>query len=174
MATALSASRGSGDPVVRGLKIGRTFCRSAITVLRSHRRKVYQQLYKDAKHTLAELRGSADSLPNYSPGIVFVNSAPPNYPICRLAERVCHMVVHAMETCPSDHVYWDWPTSWHDHVSEVMRIGVDSSEISDRECMWRWRDLTGRRRRGRNVKAAFEAAWLSGNFKFARQLIQDK
>lgn len=65
-----------------------------------------------------------------------------------------------------------WVKAWHDHVSCAHRLGADLGAIATFECEWRFRDLTDRSHRGRNVRAAWEAAWLSGNYKFATELIE--
>lgn len=67
----------------------------------------------------------------------------------------------------------EWLKAWHDHVSAAQRLGADLTEITTRECEWRFRDLTDRSHRGRNIRDAWQAAWLSGNYKFATQLIED-
>lgn len=66
----------------------------------------------------------------------------------------------------------EWRKAWLDHVSGAARLGADLSAIATFECEWRFRDLTDRSHRGRNVRAAWEAAWLSGNYKFATELIE--
>jgi len=66
----------------------------------------------------------------------------------------------------------EWLKIWHDFVSGAARLGADLGEIATVECAWRFRDLTDRSHRGRNVRAAWEAAWLSGNYKFATELIE--
>jgi hypothetical protein len=72
-----------------------------------------------------------------------------------------------------DPVIQAWHQSWHDHVSSALRLGVDLATILNLECGWRFRDLTDRSHRGRNVRAAFEAAWLAGQYKFAQQLVTE-
>ncbi len=67
----------------------------------------------------------------------------------------------------------EWRKAWLDHVSSAQRLGADLSAIATAECDWRFRDLTDRSHRGRNIRAAWEAAWLSGNYKFATQLISE-
>jgi len=67
----------------------------------------------------------------------------------------------------------EWHKAWHDYVSGAQRLGVDLPTTALAECNWRFRDLTDRSHRGRNVKAAFEAAWLAGQYKFAEQLVTD-
>jgi len=66
----------------------------------------------------------------------------------------------------------EWRKAWLDHVSSAERLGADLGAIATAECEWRFRDLTDRSHRGRNVRAAWEAAWLSGNYKFAAELIE--
>lgn len=66
----------------------------------------------------------------------------------------------------------EWRKAWLDHVSGAQRLGADLAAIATIECDWRFRDLTGRSHRGRNIRAAWEAAWLSGNYKFAAELIE--
>lgn len=66
----------------------------------------------------------------------------------------------------------EWRKTWLDYVSGAIALGVDPGEIATIECDWRFRDLTDRSHRGRNVRAAWEAAWLSGNYKFAAELIE--
>jgi len=66
----------------------------------------------------------------------------------------------------------EWHKVWHDHVSMGLRLGADRNEIFKAECGWRFRDLTDRSHRGRNMRAAFEAAWLAGEYKFARSLLE--
>jgi hypothetical protein len=65
-----------------------------------------------------------------------------------------------------------WAKTWHDFVSTALRAGVDGTKIELIECNWRFRDLTDRKHRGLNRRAAFEAAWLVGNYKFAKQLLE--
>jgi len=66
----------------------------------------------------------------------------------------------------------EWRKAWLDHVSGAQQLGADLSEIATIECEWRFRDLTDRSHRGRNIRAAWEAAWLSGNYRFATELIE--
>lgn len=72
-----------------------------------------------------------------------------------------------------DPVIPEWHKNWHDHVSSALRLGVDLAAILNLECGWRFRDLTDRSHRGRNVRAAFEAAWLAGQYKFAQKLVTE-
>lgn len=67
----------------------------------------------------------------------------------------------------------EWLRFWHDHTSSALRMGADRDAVTLLECSWRFRDLTDRSHRGRNVRAAFEAAWLAGHYKFARQLVAE-
>lgn len=80
---------------------------------------------------------------------------------------------HPWTNTPASIAPPEWLKAWHDFVSSAQRLGVDLGEISTIECGWRFRDLTDRSHRGRNVRAAWEAAWLSGNYKFATQLISE-
>lgn len=66
-----------------------------------------------------------------------------------------------------------WFKEWHDFVSLAQRFGVDMPTIAKIECNWRFRDLTNRSHRGLNTRAAFEAAWLAGQYKFAIQLVTE-
>lgn len=65
-----------------------------------------------------------------------------------------------------------WHTVWHDHVSAALREGADAHQINLLECNWRFRDLTNRKHRGLCTRAAFEAAWLAGEYKFAKRLLE--
>lgn len=64
-----------------------------------------------------------------------------------------------------------WPNTWHNFVSTALRLGADGIRIELLECNWRFRDLTNRKHRGLHRRAAFEAAWLVGNYTFAKQLL---
>lgn len=108
-----------------------------------------------------------------------------------LAQRILYVIVDAMEDIKRWEKFispWveparygqpaktndpEWHKAWHDYVSGAQRLGVDLPTIALAECSWRFRDLTDRSHRGRNVKAAFEAAWLAGQYKFAEQLVTD-
>lgn len=64
-----------------------------------------------------------------------------------------------------------WEKSWSDHQREARMFDVDGFTIAKFECNWRFRDVTERNHRGLATRAAFEAAWLAGQYEFAMQLV---
>jgi hypothetical protein len=66
-----------------------------------------------------------------------------------------------------------WTREWEATIRDAGKFGVDVATISKIECNWRFRDLTARSHRGLNTRAAFEAAWLAGQYDFAKRLITE-
>lgn len=159
--------------LVRARDLGREFTKASRRVFNGYARKGTSDLYERVKATYKEVpSGAAYSLP---------------IKIRELCATIGSMARHGLriaELVMEDGVWWEqyargklidpadhWNSAWHDHVSSALRLGADRTAIGNLECGWRFRDLTDRSHRGRNVRAAFEAAWLAGHYKFAKQLI---
>jgi hypothetical protein len=170
------------SPVTRARDLGREFTKAPRTVLNGYKRKGFSDLYQRAKTVhekmpedlwmwdakKRELHGSLRSL----------------------GERGLKIIMAVMEdaeswekfTKPTTQRHYgkvttidpEWPREWEGHVSHATGLGVDRGAISNLDVEWRWRDLTDRSHRGKNIKAAFEAAWLAGQHKFALELISQE
>jgi len=133
------------------------FVRAPRTVIRGARRKGARAVYRE----LAQAVESAK-------GLGFDNSVLDA--LWLLAYMAADLAVDAME---GD----DWRAE-SDIPSERWReaavsVGVDPWVIEMREVEWRYRDLVDRKRRGKDMRAAFEAAWLAGERDFAERLLKE-
>jgi len=63
---------------------------------------------------------------------------------------------------------------WLEWTKVVLRSGIDGQTLQNIELEWRFKDVTDRRHCGASMRAAFEAAWLAKQYKFARQLVGAK
>jgi hypothetical protein len=165
-------------------ELGNEFTKSPRNIFNGYRRRGSSDFYQRAK-TLQE-KIPADLW-------LFRDNRRREYieTIRSLAQRIVYVIIDAMEDIKRWEKFispWveparygqaaktndpEWHKAWHDYVSGAQRLGVDLPTIALAECNWRFRDLTDRSHRGRNVKAAFEAAWLAGQYKFAEQLVTD-
>jgi hypothetical protein len=163
------------DTVTCARDLGREFTRAPRIVLNGYKRKGMSGLYQRVKAVQAKLNLLEDS---WQWGVEKreLLSMLRALSGCGLA-----IIVRVMEDAdsweklnqPTAREDPEWPRQWHDHTSNALRLGADLAVIQNIEVEWRWRDLTDRSHRGRNVKAAFEAAWLAGQYKFAQQLLED-
>jgi hypothetical protein len=157
------------SPVIASRDLGREFAKAPRRVFNGYRRKGTADLYQRVKAAYEELPSDM---------WLYGDSKRELHTTLRsLAERGLKIVIASME----DVAHWQrfpseeghgWHRWWHDHVSSALRLGVCQNDIANAECGWRFRDLTERSHRGRNMRAAFEAAWLAGQYKFARSLVE--
>ena len=166
--------------IVTARDLGREFAKSSRRVFNGYARKSHSGLYQRVKDARTKLPAESYLL---DAKILDLYAT-----IGSIGDRSLSIVETVMEDAtqwtkyttgwverPSygPHVTHDpqWHRDWHDHVSSALRLGADREAIANLECSWRFRDLTDRSHRGRNIRAAFEAAWLAGQYKFAQQLI---
>jgi hypothetical protein len=164
------------DAIVEARDVGYAFTKASRRVFNGYARKPTAQLYQRALTARENVPAGSYSMRSGSLRELYAT-------VGSLADRSLQIIEKVMEDVTTwnrpapksgaDPVIPLWHTSWHDHVSSALRLGVDHSAIGALECGWRFRDLTDRSHRGRNVRAAFEAAWLAGQYKFAKQLIQE-
>jgi hypothetical protein len=170
------------NPAVRSRDLGREFTKAPRTVLNGYKRKGSSDLYQRVKSAYEKL---PEDLWGWDARKRELHAT-----LRSLSGRVLEIIMKVMEDLDSwepftkpttqrrygkvETIDPEWPRQWHDHVSSAIRLGVDLATIMDIEVAWRWRDLTDRSHRGKNVKAAFEAAWLAGQYKFAQQLIDQE
>lgn len=165
-------------PVHRASQLAHAFVRAPRTVLNGYRRSGHAKLYQSIKETRDKL---PEDLHMWSKRKVELYST-----IKSLCDRGLGLAQNMLENAagwqkvivePQHHpakppMKSEWTLAYHDHVSSAARLGVDLSRVHELEVEWRFRDLTDRGHRGRNIRAAFEAAWLSGNYEFAKQLLK--
>jgi len=56
----------------------------------------------------------------------------------------------------------------------IKRYKLNGEEIAKIEMHWIFKDATNRKHHGKEVREAFEAAWLTGNHDFARALVTNR
>lgn len=165
-------------PVHRASQLAHAFVKSPRTVLNGYRRSGYAKLYQSVKETReklpedlytwnkkkVELYATIKSLCDRGLGLT--------QNMMEDADRWQKAVVEPRPDPAKPPLKSEWTLGYHDHVSSAARLGVDLSRVHEIEVEWRFRDLTDRGHRGRNIRAAFEAAWLSGNYAFAKQLLK--
>jgi hypothetical protein len=161
-------------PVVATRDVGREFAKSSRQVFNGYARKGYSTLYQRAKALIDKLlldemwllkghkREVIETTRSLSRLIIST--------ICHVMEDVTRWNKPAPEHRDPEMPYWH--LLWHDFVSSALRLGADQGQINKCECEWRWRDITDRSHRGRNMRAAFEAAWLAGAHDFALQMLK--
>lgn len=172
------------SPVTRARDLGREFTKAPRTVLNGYKRKGSSDLYQrvktvrekmpedlwlwDAKKR--ELHGSLRSLGERGLKIIMavMEDAESWEKFTKPWTERSHSYGSARTVDP------EWPREWKDHVLHAIGLGVDLGAILNLDVEWRWRDLTDRSHRGKNIKAAFEAAWLAGQHKFALELISQE
>lgn len=167
------------SPVIASRDLGREFAKAPRRVFNGYRRKGTADLYQRTKTVYEELPADA---------WLYGDAKRELHTTLRsLAERGLKIIIASMENVE----HWqkfaidegrvrgsnatalpEWHSWWHDHVSSALRLGVCRNDVANAECSWRFRDLTERSHRGRNMRAAFEAAWLAGQYKFARSLVE--
>lgn len=169
---------GSLDSVHVAANLGHAFAKSPVTVLNGHKRRGHAKLYQQIKDALATLPGDTWLWGKEKRELLAT--------VKSIAWRPLDIVVKVMENATmwerfsksyteqtlNGPVIQGWLREWQDHVSSAVRLGADSSRIHEREVEWRFRDLTDRDHRGRNVRDAFQAVWLTGNYKLAVELLK--
>lgn len=167
------------SPVIDSRDLGREFAKASRRVFNGYRRKGTADFYQRTKTAYDDLPGDLHIWGDAKREL--------NATLRSLAERGLKIIIASMENLdhgqkfavvpgrgPSNVIALpEWHRWWHDHVSSAIRLGVCQSDIANVECAWRFRDLTERSHRGKNTRAAFEAAWLAGQYKFARQLVEE-
>lgn len=166
-----------------GRDLSREFQKASRRVFNGHARKTSADLYQ-------RLKTQREKIPAEASGYRYGDKRRDLYgTLGAIADRGLAIAVMVMEDFDSWKKYttgWtqrqtyggvthhdaQWHQVWHDHVSMGIRLGADRDEIFKAECGWRFRDITDRSHRGRNMRAAFEAAWLAGEYKFARSLVE--
>jgi hypothetical protein len=153
--------------VARARDLGREFTKAPRKVFNGYRRRGTAGLYQRLKIVSEEMPEDLWLLGEKERAL--------HGTLRSISERGLKIAMIAMENATQwqkfSEVLGEWHRAWHDHVSSALRLGADQAAIVDAECGWRFRDLTDRSHRGRNIRAAFEAAWLAGQYKFAQQLI---
>jgi len=190
-----SADADAVNPTARARDLGREFAKAPRTVLNGYKRKGSSDFYQRVKTAREKL---PEDLWGWDKRKRELHST-----LRSLSERGLKIIMAVMEDLDSwekftkpwtesdgnfgmslsarSHSYGSartvdpaWPREWESHVASATELGVDRSAISDLDVEWRWRDLTDRSHRGKNIKAAFEAAWLVGQYKFALELISQE
>jgi hypothetical protein len=186
-----SADADAVNPTARARDLGREFAKAPRTVLNGYKRKGSSDFYQRVKTAREKL---PEDLWGWDKRKRELDAT-----LRSLSERGLKIIMAVMEDLDSwekftkpwterNHIYTnhtgtvshtrtvdpEWPREWESHVASATELGVDRSAISDLDVEWRWRDLTDRSHRGKNIKAAFEAAWLAGQYKFALELISQE
>jgi hypothetical protein len=173
----------AGIPAARDL--GRMFTRGPRKVFNGYRRRGTSELYQQLK-TVQETPPDADwrirdnrrrelATASWSMASRILKIAIDVMEDARRWEKYNKAIVEpATPYTPMRAYPAPWAKDWEDHIRYARDyFGVDVGAIAMAECSWRFRDLTERSHRGLNTRAAFEAAWLAGQYDFAKRLITE-
>lgn len=170
---------------VQAIDLGAEFSKSSRRVFNGYERRDGADLYQRIKTTIEKLNSADFSFFRSQTKIEAIGT------LRTLCDRLLDMAELTMRNFDGWKAYTEpgktpggypnyqttttpplWHQTWHDFVSMLLRLGADVHQIHLRECSWRFRDLTARKHRGLSTRAAFEAAWLAGQYKFARRLLE--
>jgi hypothetical protein len=139
------------------------FVKAPRTAIRGARRKGVRAIYRELERASEAANGLG-----YPPS--------PIDELYLLAARPVRLAIAAMEGDAWRTASFDDGTNIPDECwrQAAAGAGVDPWVLEQCEVEWRYRDTVDRKHRGKDMRAAFEAAWLAGERNFAERLLKEK
>ena len=164
--------------------LGRMFTRGARKVMNGYRRRGTSELYQQLKLVREDMPVDDYTIRDQQRRVLCAAVWDMSRCICVVAmdamedsrrweKHTQEIVEPATSNRPATTYPPPWVKTWQDHIHAAGKFGVDVGAIAKLECNWRFRDLTARTHRGLNTRAAFEAAWLAGQYDFAKRMITE-